>query len=246
MYTGSMHGAGADVFAVWGYVISHAQEGTVELNPAHLAPILGMSADAVQTAIDLLCSPDPRSRSALHEGRRLLSVGRFAFTVPTHDLYRSLRTADDRRDYMRGYMAERRKDEKKSTRVNSSRKLVSPTEAESDTDTKAKTTTTARTAPPAWLSVVCDVYERHYGAGSFPYGQAGKVLKPLRDAGYSAEEIAARFDRYASRLDDIRYLSLPKFRQTFGAYAQDGPTPKAQHGGVAQRTFEAGVKALAD
>ena len=248
MYTGSMHGAGADVFCVWGYVISHAQAGTIELNPIHLAPILGMTELAVAAAIAKLCESDPNSRSQQHDGRRLVPEGRFAYHVPTHDTYRALRTADDRREYMRGYMADYRKDNPvNSPRKQSTRRVntLADTEAVTDTEAKAVTTTTGRT-PPVWLTPICDVYERHYGAGSFPHGLAGKTLKPLHVAGHSGEEIAERLNRYIERLDDVRYFSLPKFRQTFDAYT-NGAVQKAsakKSGGVGQRTYNEARKAL--
>jgi hypothetical protein len=104
--------------------------------------------------------------------------------------------------------------------------------------TKKDTATTARTAPPSWLSHVCDVYERHYGAGSFPHGKAGKILKPLHEAGFSGEEIASRLDRYANALDDIKYLSLAKFRESFAGFAENAKTPKDTKGQTAgQRQF---------
>ena len=40
-FTGSMFGAGSDVFAVWGYVIANAQDSRIELNPRMLASTLG-------------------------------------------------------------------------------------------------------------------------------------------------------------------------------------------------------------
>lgn len=41
-----------------------------------------------------------------------------------------------------------------------------------------------------WLTPIGEAWDRENGAGSFPYGQAAKELKPLRDAGHSPEAIA--------------------------------------------------------
>lgn len=110
MYTGSMYGAGPEVFALWGYVIAHVQSGQVELNPKHIAPILGMKESSVQRVIDLLMSPDPKSRNKNHEGRRLVRTGEYSYDVPTHGHYRDIKSNEDRRVYMRHYMANYRKD----------------------------------------------------------------------------------------------------------------------------------------
>lgn len=84
--------------------------------------------------------------------------------------------------------------------------------------------TTAPGAPRAgWLDPVAAVYEAAKGSGSFPWAKAGKLLKPLHDAGHSGETIAERLSRYVAWLDDQKYFSLSKFRETFGDYAEKEP-----------------------
>src|SRR5215469_8987707 len=104
MYTGSMYGAGANVFAVWGYAISHAEDGIVELNPKYLASVLGMAESDVRASIDYLCAPDPESRSKGKDGARMVRIGEFAYEVTNHSHYRELKSSSDRRRYMREYM----------------------------------------------------------------------------------------------------------------------------------------------
>ncbi len=62
-FTGSMVGAGPDVFAVWSYVVAHVIDGQVELNHILLSAVLGATPERVAKAIDFLCQPDPRSRN---------------------------------------------------------------------------------------------------------------------------------------------------------------------------------------
>jgi hypothetical protein len=108
MYSGSMVGAGLNVFAVWGYVIANAVDSRVELNPKLLAMILGCKEKEIITAIEYLTAPDPNSRSKDHEGRRLLPDGQFQYTVPTHETYRRILNEDERREYNRRKQAEHR------------------------------------------------------------------------------------------------------------------------------------------
>lgn len=109
-YTGSMYGKGALVFAVWGYVIAHTKDSYVEINPIQLAQILGdVSKDEVVAAIEYLCSPDESSRNKDHDGRRLIREGEYLYFVPTFTHYHSMQNSDDRREYMREYMKNRRK-----------------------------------------------------------------------------------------------------------------------------------------
>lgn len=103
MYEGSMIGAGAVVFAVMGYVIANGQPdravGTqVELNPKLLAFIFGEPEKDVESAIDYLCSPDPKSRTDTNDGRRLVRLGQFAYQVVNGAKYRAIRDEERRRE----------------------------------------------------------------------------------------------------------------------------------------------------
>lgn len=118
MYSGSMVGSGAMVFAVWGYVIANMMpsknsDGTnggsvVELNPRILGPILGESVEDVRKAIDKLCSPDAESRSKEDEGRRMRYLGAFLYRVTNGDYYRAIRDEATRRAQVRDAMRRHR------------------------------------------------------------------------------------------------------------------------------------------
>ena len=105
MYTGSMFGSGAEVFAVWGYVLAHAMNSRVELNPMLVAAILGEPVELIGGAIDKLCSPDPRSRCKAAEGRRLVKEGEFQYFVPSWEEYNRIRSREELREYNRRYQA---------------------------------------------------------------------------------------------------------------------------------------------
>jgi hypothetical protein len=99
---------------------------------------------------------------------------------------------------------------------------------EKPTPAVAVAVATARTATPGasragWLDPVAAVYESAKGPGSFPWAKAGKLLKPLHEAGHSGDVIAERLARYVAWLDDQKYFSLSKFRETFGDYAEKEP-----------------------
>ena len=108
-FTGSMVGTGTNVFAVWGYVIANTKpDNQVELNPRILSAILGTTDAEVQTAIDLLCAPDPRSRSKEFKGRRLIKRAEFLYFVPQADKYRGIPNERERRQYFRDKKREQR------------------------------------------------------------------------------------------------------------------------------------------
>lgn len=102
MYEGSMRGAGADVFAVWGYAISHARpDSIVEMNSEVVAFLIGMPQDRVDKAMNFLESPDARSRNKEHEGRRMVKQGEFEYFLPSLAFYRGVRSMEDLREYNR-------------------------------------------------------------------------------------------------------------------------------------------------
>ncbi len=148
-FTGSMFGAGCEVFALWGYVIAMAVDGTVELNPAYLAAVLGATPEQVQSALDTLCAPDPRSRTPTADGARLIHESAFTYSVVNHGAYRAIRNEEERRAYNRN--AKRKQRAVIPTKTGKSR--VSPsvidkpklsivsahTEAEAETEAETKT-----------------------------------------------------------------------------------------------------------
>jgi hypothetical protein len=154
LYTGSLIGAGPDVFSVWGWVIAHVVDGIVEINPTLLAMVIGkITPDEVCEVIKFLGLPDKNSRTRDEDGRRLIPIsedaeimpGRaVAYRVVNHALYREFRTPMERREYMRDYMRRRRKNE---SDVNSSKPCkplavnVRQAEAEAEADTEAESKT---------------------------------------------------------------------------------------------------------
>lgn len=101
MYEGSMYGAGIEVFAVWGYAISRARNGVVELNSKKLADTLGGTVEQIEKAMKYLCSPDELSRWKTHEGRRLVKQTDLQYFIPSWEYYHNLRKQEDRREQNR-------------------------------------------------------------------------------------------------------------------------------------------------
>lgn len=117
LYEGSMIGAGAAVFAVWGYVIANQEPdrkvgSQVRLNPKLLAAIIGESENEMSKAIAYLCRADPRSTTKEKDGRRLVKLGEFDYQVVNGAKYRKIRDQETRREQNR--QAQRRHKIKKS------------------------------------------------------------------------------------------------------------------------------------
>lgn len=119
MYEGSMYGSGVAIFAVWGFVISHARAGRLELNPKKLADTLGGTVAEIEEAILKLQKPDPASRHKEFEGRRLIKEGEYQYFLPSWESYQTIQSAEAQREYNRRKQAEYRAEKKKKDIVKS-------------------------------------------------------------------------------------------------------------------------------
>lgn len=132
-FTGSMMGAGADTFAVWGYVIANADgRGFVELNPKLLAAVIGSTTQAMAAAIATLTAPDPNSRTKDEDGRRIIREGTFIYRIVNHAKHRGMRDEDERRESQRTWV--RGKRAKSLNAVDRCRPASTHTEGEEEGD----------------------------------------------------------------------------------------------------------------
>ena len=135
-YTGSMIGAGFNVFAVWGYVIAHTVKSRIELNPILLSALLGGPAEEVQKAIDYLCQPDAKSRCKESGGRRLIREGEYQYFVVNHEKYRSIKNEDERREYLR--IAKQRSRQRMSSAMSISQGVSSAVSTHTEAEAEAE------------------------------------------------------------------------------------------------------------
>jgi len=103
MYRGSMVGAGAPFFAVWGYVIATMRPdkevgAQVELNPKLLSAIIGEDQKVIEGVIERMCGPDPESRTKKEDGKRLVRLGQFDYRVVNGAKYMAIRNEEERRE----------------------------------------------------------------------------------------------------------------------------------------------------
>lgn len=94
------------------FLLAHADcEGFVDMHPSAIARRSGMSEEAVRGGLLILTSPDPQSRSAEHEGRRLEMIDShrdWGWRIVNYEHYRTLVDADSVRAQARERQARRR------------------------------------------------------------------------------------------------------------------------------------------
>lgn len=140
MYTGSMYGSGAMMFAVMGYVVANmlpvGDDGMqVELNPEMLRHVLGEDEKDVRKAIETLCSPDPKSRTKQEEGRRLVKLGEFEYRVVNGPKYRAIRAKEVRLEQNRVAQKKFRSKRSGTTQPTQSEKLQQQAEENGEVET---------------------------------------------------------------------------------------------------------------
>lgn len=88
-----------------------------------------------------------------------------------------------------------------------------------------------RPAKDSWLLPASRIWEARFGAGTFPWGESGKALKPLHRAGHEPGIIAEHLGRYLQRTD-TQFVSMPRFAKTFAEYAAIDPGALVDEFGV--------------
>ena len=120
-------------------------EGYVDMTHQAIAARTRVPEDIVRRAIDLLGNKDAESRDQTEEGRRIIKIDNhrsWGWRIVNYLKYRAIRTADERREYMRSYMRVKRS---KQTVLNTGKQLltrvssVSPSEAEAEAEEESIT-----------------------------------------------------------------------------------------------------------
>lgn len=126
----SIWGEASATKVVWITMLAMAnRDGVVEASVPGLATLSRESRADTETALRLLESPDPDSRSKEHEGRRIQKVDG-GWLILNHAKYRAKLNAEERKEYNKLKQREWRANHKPSMTVNDKYALSAHTEAE--------------------------------------------------------------------------------------------------------------------
>ena len=111
LWQGSMV-AQPDAQLVFVYLLAHSdRDGNVDQTHEVIAALTGIPLDRVRAAVATLEAPDPRSRSANEDGRRIARLDEhrdWGWRIVNHAAYRALRNEEQRREEARDRMRRRR------------------------------------------------------------------------------------------------------------------------------------------
>ena len=110
------------------------QSGFVEASIPGLARVANLSVEETESSLECLQSPDKYSKNPDNEGRRVLVVPG-GFMLLNYEDYRSRRSTEERREYMRDYMkAYRSKTAERKHDVNNGKPPLAQAEAEAEAE----------------------------------------------------------------------------------------------------------------
>jgi len=147
IFDGSMRGH-SDLILVFVNLLCAADpDGIIDRHWQAIVDETGLPADRVRAALIELESPDEGSRSRNDEGRRLKRIDPerdWGWQIINFKHYRALRNQDERREYMRNLMRDKRK-QQKLTPVSNSLAMLANTDTDTDTEAKKNTSPVATT-----------------------------------------------------------------------------------------------------
>ena len=111
MFRGSLYGKWQAIVTFQQMIILADQDGTVDFTPEALSATTSIPLDILKEGLTLLEAPDQSSRTPDEEGRRIVRIDPerpWGWHIVNYQKYRSIRTAEDRREYHRQYWHKRK------------------------------------------------------------------------------------------------------------------------------------------
>ncbi len=202
IYDGSLYGQWEAIVTMQQLIVLADADGVIDMTPPAIAGKTSIPLEILEKGLKILSEPDPYSRSPGSNGARiqLLDEQRpWGWFLVNHQKYKDLRTAEDRRKYMRKYMRGRRKEESVNNSVNSCKQSLAQL-ANKDKDKDKDKSTTAPQVPAEFEKFKKAYPER---SGAQPWTRALKAIRARLKEGDQWDAILAGARRYAVYCDSI-------------------------------------------
>jgi hypothetical protein len=150
MYDGTLYGQWQAIVTLQQLVILADKDGVVDMTPPAIAARTSIPREIIEEGLEQLSGADKYSRSEEEDGRRIVLIDPdrpWGWRIVNYAKYRDMRSAEDRKAYMREYMQNKRKQsckQQKLTEVNSKQPLTMLANTDTDTDTDTKNTHTPK------------------------------------------------------------------------------------------------------
>ncbi len=201
IYDGSLYGHWEAIVTMQQLIVLADADGVIDMTPPAIAGKTSIPLEILEKGLKILSEPDPYSRSPESNGVRiqLLDEQRpWGWFLVNHKKYQGLRTAEDRREYMRGYMRNRRAEQAVNNSVNSGKQSLAQLankDKDKDIDIDKDKPTTAP-AVPAEFEEFKEIYPLRSGAQ--PWSRALKVIRARLKEGNKWANLLEGARRYAA------------------------------------------------
>lgn len=247
IYDGSLYGHWQAMVTLQQMIVLADRDGFVDMTPQALSARTGIPFEIIQQGLAELEQPDPASRTAEDEGRRIVRVSdtrTWGWHITNYTHFRKLYREEERREYKRQWMRDKRGQEKSTTSTSGQcgpmgegegegeelKEQVDPSGSTSaaaggSTVKRERRTRPRKTPPPeprpaTWLTPYADDWTARYG-GPPPFGQLAK-LRPAEIA--LGPEVARQAWRTYLVRTEAQFVNIPKFVSTIGVYSGSKPT----------------------
>ncbi len=211
IYDGSLYGQWEAIVTMQQLIVLADADGVIDMTPPAIAGRTSIPLEILEKGLKILSQPDPYSRSPGSDGVRiqLLDEQRpWGWFLVNHKKYQDLRTAEDRRKYMKKYMRDRRKGESVNNSVNSCKQSLAQLANKDvyvyEDEDESTTAPTAPKEPPEFAEFKKAYPER---SGAQPWTRALKAIRARLNEGDQKgdtwDAILAGARRYADYCDSV-------------------------------------------
>lgn len=184
-------------------IILADRHGTVDMTSEAIARQTTIPLEIIQVGLAALEQPDPESRTPDEEGRRIVRLSdsrTWGWRIVNHGHYRKIRSADERREYMKQYMRKRRAqvaDPDAPVKCPSCGVLCRQNEhfcSQAEIE-KHNAPAKPKAKPDSWVAEGVEWWNEN--VGTINYGRFGTALKPLVDK-YGWERVFPKVQSWAA------------------------------------------------
>jgi len=199
IYDGSLYGQWEAIVTMQQLIVLADADGIIDKTPPAIAGKTSIPLEILEKGLKILSEPDPYSRSPGSNGARiqLLDEQRpWGWFLVNHQKYKDLRTAEDRRKYMRKYMKERRKDDSVNNSVNSCKQSLAQLANKEEEEYENEDKSTTAPAAPAEFAEFKKAFPLRSGAQ--PWTKALRTIRARLKEGAQWSDFLEGAHRYAA------------------------------------------------
>jgi hypothetical protein len=198
-------------------IILADQYGDVDMTAEAIARRTTIPLDVVNIGLAELVKPDPHSRTPDEDGRRIVPLAEnrdWGWHIVNHDIYRKIRSQEERREYMRLYQRHRRAAVNKNVNTSTSGKQSQPIAV------SRKQEAESRKQDTSLFDAVWQAYPKR--AGGNPRAAAEKAYAARLRDGATPDSLLAGTRRYAAFIRATGKEGTEYVKQAASFFGPDG------------------------